>query len=551
MNESQSRVIAYLLVAVVNGLPTQAIAIPTDKTGEATENFFVSSPASVEDPMAQVTSVSQLRDVQPTDWAFGALQSLVERYGCIAGYPDGTYRGDRPLSRYEFAAGLNACLDRVNEFIATATSDLVTREDLITLEKLQAEFATELAAVRGRVNNLEARTAEITANQFSTTTKLSGFTIVGMQGRTDNRADLNPRDGKKETDDPSTNINIIYYNQLYLTSQFSPNSYLLTSLITGDGSTAPRLSNDVYLGYEYPKDSKLSIYDLNFRWLITDNLAMMVGPQGINMPNAFRGPNRVESAATGPLSYFAQRNPVLDIGFNGGGIAVDWQFAKRASLQALYTSNTPANPGKRSGLFDGNTTTGVQLLLTPSDSFDVSLYYVNNYSSDGCLLTYLGDDCLTAVNPDTLQSEPLQTNAVGTSVNWQISPQVTLGGWLGYTNSYIPGKSGNVETTNYMVYLNFPDLFAKGNLGGIYFGQPPKITSSDLPLGNNVPDYINTGLGRSGGQPGTTHHLEAFYRFRVTDNISVTPGIIHIWEPGHTPDSDSITIGVLRTSFTF
>jgi len=37
--------------------------------------------------MAQITSVSQLSDVQPTDWAFQALQSLVERYGVIAGYP--------------------------------------------------------------------------------------------------------------------------------------------------------------------------------------------------------------------------------------------------------------------------------------------------------------------------------------------------------------------------------------------------------------------------------------------------------------------------------
>jgi hypothetical protein len=62
----------------------------------------------------QVTSVSQLSDVQPTDWTFQALQSLVERYGCIAGYPDGTFKGNRPLSRYEFAAGLNACLDRIN-----------------------------------------------------------------------------------------------------------------------------------------------------------------------------------------------------------------------------------------------------------------------------------------------------------------------------------------------------------------------------------------------------------------------------------------------------
>ena len=40
------------------------------------------------DTMGQVTSVSQLTDVDPTHWAFQALQSLVERYGCIEGYPD-------------------------------------------------------------------------------------------------------------------------------------------------------------------------------------------------------------------------------------------------------------------------------------------------------------------------------------------------------------------------------------------------------------------------------------------------------------------------------
>jgi hypothetical protein len=61
----------------------------------------------------QLTSVSQLSDVRPTDWAFQALQNLVERYGCIAGYPDGTFRGNRALTRYEFAAGLNACLDQI------------------------------------------------------------------------------------------------------------------------------------------------------------------------------------------------------------------------------------------------------------------------------------------------------------------------------------------------------------------------------------------------------------------------------------------------------
>ena len=127
-----------------------------------------SQEPAAKDTMAQVTSVSQLSDVQPTDWAFQALQSLVERYGCIAGYPDGTYRGNRALTRYEFAAGLNACLDRVNELIATATSDLVSKEDLATLQRLQEEFATELASLRGRVDSLEVATAELEANQFST-----------------------------------------------------------------------------------------------------------------------------------------------------------------------------------------------------------------------------------------------------------------------------------------------------------------------------------------------------------------------------------------------
>jgi hypothetical protein len=51
----------------------------------------------------------------------------------IAGYPDGTYRGERALTRCEFATGLNAAIDRVNELIAAGLADAVTREDLATL----------------------------------------------------------------------------------------------------------------------------------------------------------------------------------------------------------------------------------------------------------------------------------------------------------------------------------------------------------------------------------------------------------------------------------
>ncbi|BCX10802.1 MAG: hypothetical protein KatS3mg066_4661 [Fischerella sp.] len=148
----KSLLVSPAILGAILLVDATALAGETINTSENTQPQLVVTPKQkVENnnTQSQVTSVSQLSDVQPTDWAFQALQSLVERYGCIAGYPNGTYRGNRPMTRYEFAAGLNACLDRVNEIIATATSELVTREDLATLQRLQEEFSAELATLRG------------------------------------------------------------------------------------------------------------------------------------------------------------------------------------------------------------------------------------------------------------------------------------------------------------------------------------------------------------------------------------------------------------------
>lgn len=504
----------------------------------------------LEESTEQVTSVSQLSDIKPTDWAFQALRSLVERYGCIAGYPDSTFRGNRALTRYEFAAGVNACLDKIRELIGTGNENRVQQEDLVKIQKLQEEFAADIAVLRGRTDLLEARITELEANQFSPTVKLSGLTMVGIQGRSPNRADRAPRDGKRDTQDPGTNINTIALSQLYLTAQFTPRSNLFIGLLNQRGKTSPQLTEDVNLAYDFGENYALTLSDLNYRFLVGDKLAVIGGTAGVNMISGFRGPNRAESAASGPISTFAQRNPILNIGLGQGGAGIDWQFAKRASLQAVYSTTVPgffvSSNGPR-----GHNTLGLQLTLTPAEPLDITVYYVNDYSPNGNLLSLAGDSQLTAVNPSTSKSAPLQTNAVGATVNWQVSSRISLGGWAGYTNSLIPGKSGSVATTNYMVFVNFPDLFGTGNLGGIYIGQPPKIVSSNLPTGNNLPDFLDTGLGRKGGQPGTTTHVEMFYRWQVSDNISVTPGVMMIFQPDHTRNSDPITVGVLRTSFSF
>ena len=92
----------------------------TDNTQMLNQLRSYSSEGRV-NSVSQVTNVNQLRDVSPADWAYEALRSLVDRYGCIVGYPDQTYKGNRALSRYEFAAGLNACLNQIERLIASSS----------------------------------------------------------------------------------------------------------------------------------------------------------------------------------------------------------------------------------------------------------------------------------------------------------------------------------------------------------------------------------------------------------------------------------------------
>ncbi len=118
-----------------------------------------------------VLLMSSLQDVQTTDPAFLMLQSIANRYGCSP-------LAQRTMTRYEFAAGLNSCLDKVNEIITAGLGSKISKEDLTAIQKLQEEFAAELAAGRGRLDALEAKTAATAmSQQFSTTTKLRSEAI--------------------------------------------------------------------------------------------------------------------------------------------------------------------------------------------------------------------------------------------------------------------------------------------------------------------------------------------------------------------------------------
>ena len=85
------------------------------------------------------------------------------------------------------------------------------------MQKLQEEFAAELATLRGRVDALDTKTAKLEAQQFSTTTKLSGEAIFSVSGATG----ANPNNG-------GTNTNIVFNNRvrLNLLTSFSGKDYI-------------------------------------------------------------------------------------------------------------------------------------------------------------------------------------------------------------------------------------------------------------------------------------------------------------------------------------
>ncbi|MBD2296891.1 iron uptake porin [Anabaena sphaerica FACHB-251] len=490
---------------------------------------------------SQVTSVSQFSDVQPTDWAFQALQSLVERYGCIAGYPNGTYRGNRALTRYEFAAGLNACLDRVNELIATATADMVTKQDLATLQRLQEEFSAELATLRGRVDALEARTAELEANQFSTTTKLQGEAIFAVT------------DSFKG--DPGGKTVFQDRVRLNLQSSFTGRDMLNTRLTAGNTrgfGTSSEANQTFDVGST--GNNGVEIDKLTYEAPIGPAQVYIAATGGqhshyaaVNNPYFFDKTD----GGNGALSTFSSENPIYRIG-GGAGIALNVPFGqgggilKPSSLTLGYLASEANNPAAGAGLFDGNYAALGQLNFNVGNRIALAATYVHGYHGAGSSLF----DSATTLASDGVTSIPVvgtslannlsagsasSSNSYGLSAAFRPSDKLSISGFVSYHDVTGFGAGDDFEAWSYGVGVALPDFGKKGNVLGIFGGAQPY-------------SFNNNGGANTGDIP---YQVEGFYKYRVSDNISVTPGVIWLPATGQNSGNEDAFIGTLRTTFTF
>jgi len=469
----------------------------------------------------QVTSISQFSDVQPTDWAYQALSNLVERYGCVAGYPNGTFQGRKAMTRFEAAALLNACLDRVTE---------VTDQ----LKKLMKEFEKELAILKGRVDGLEARVGTLEANQFSTTTKLKGSTywVLGANAFGGNFA------GGAGTLEGGTTFN--YDLRLDLDTSFTGKDLLRTRLRAGNfgqsgfngAGFGPSL-NALEVSFQEPAGANVvSIDRLFYQFPLGSGFTFTGGPRV----------RQDDMLAMWPSAYPA--DTILDVftyagapgAYNltlGGGAGLWWQ-KDGFSISANYVSSNSnvGQPGYTVAPGDG--TGGGIMTNAAASSSTIQLGYAGSNWGAAFAYTYAQNGSSIYGGNATPLAAIASGNGTGTSNNYGLSaywtpktagyvPSISAGwGYSSYdaantqVNLGLAGSpiSGITAAQNWYVGLQWADAFVKGNSLGMAVGQPTFVTA------------MNSGTPQDGN-----YAWEWWYKFQVTDHISVTPAIFYLSNP--------------------
>jgi hypothetical protein len=542
-------------------------------------------------PMQQITNVNQLRDVAPTDWAYEALRSLVDRYGCIAGFPNRTYRGSQPLSRYEFAAGLNSCLNQIERLLASSES--VARDDLDTINRLTQEFETELAALGGRVDNLESRTAVLEDNQFSTTSKLSGnifFNLTGATAEDDVLAETNDlttpltirRAARGENNNPIVStiaddpeITLSYYSWINFNSSFTGEDLLVTQLVAGNGNSPANtfISAGLYNTFGVPFTDQtgapgagdVAIRELFYDFPIGEKLRVVVGPR-VNWYRYF-DTNAYTFFLTGAGSYNSSGGTLVNAVDRGSGVVLSYDFNDLLTFKVGYLGenteflpgeffNTSSDPDK--GLFSATQTLTAEIDLALAETANIRLLYTRStLDNNQPILDAAGNitgfgvggsagEPIYGVADDgfggTVGDAPADTFAV--NFDWGILD------WLGVFGRYSYGSTdifprnpdvedGEVNAQSFQVGVAFPDLVKEGGLGTVSFLVPFDVTDGE--------EFLAAGAGDGG----TQYELEATYHYPVNDNIAIVPAVYLVANPNNFEDNPNIYVGNVRLQFSF
>ncbi|WP_238392869.1 iron uptake porin [Myxacorys almedinensis] len=458
----------------------------------AQETYPLDEPS--DEPIEQVTSVSELADVRPGDWAFQALQTLIERYGVLGGYPDRTFRGNRPMSRYEFAAALNTVVSRVEEQLLASDAGGTVQDDVATIRQLSNFYGKELETLRSRLDTITDRATALERQQFSTTTKLNG------------RIDLATTDG---TD---SGLTVINRTRLDLITSFQGSDRLVTQLEAGNEG------QDAVAEAHNRRQNLLGTTGMLADGGGIDSVGVAQGVRVRKLYYAFRPSETVEVAVGSQLppsdfidrnsfanqsgqnfsSSFFANNPLITQNevdrFGGAGAAVAWNVRNNLTLRALYAAADASDPA--AGLFQDRYQATLEAEYTvPNQPITVRLQYTH------------------------AEINGTQIDAAGINAEWAIRRRygifgifgrLGIGRYQGFNSILAEELEFNPKT--WALGVSIQNFLIPGSKAGVAVGQP----------------FVTSRLGNA-----TQTNIEAFFGLALSEHINLSPALLIVSNPNN------------------
>ena len=525
----------------------------------------------------QIEQATQATEVKPGDWAYQTLQALSTKYGC-----GNTPAVNKILSREAFATSLNGCVQSIEELVARRKprraikkrrpsapqmvappaaapemispppepapivappepqieqEESISQQDLDRLKGLIQSFNAELQGIDSRVQALDDSVTKLKAQAFSTTTKLNGEAIFSISGYGGNGTAVgtNSRNTTIFGDRIRLNLDTSFTGKDRLRTRLqSRNLTQFDSTVTGTNMTR--------LGYDGDSLNNTSVSKLQYTYPLSPQTTVIAETVGSEFnDNIYTFNPILESSGTGALSRYGRFNPVYRLSNDGASLTVDHKFSNQLGLALAYGvpgNNRVANPAQTNtggGLFGGSNVILSQLTFRPTEDLNLGLIYARSYHADGSNLS--GGTGSTAAN-NPFAGAPTSANNYSFLASYKLSPNFIFSGWAGFTEATREATGGgNASSSNYAVSLAFPDLGQKGNALAFVLGIPPKLNSRSTTLTTTNPD--------------TSYHLEALYKVKLSDNVTITPGIIFITNPEHNRNNPTEYVGSIRTTFKF
>ncbi|WP_036909701.1 iron uptake porin, partial [Prochlorococcus marinus] len=445
---------------------------------------------------AQAIKTTQFSDVVPGDWAYTALQNLSESYGCVDNAYTQNLKSGQALTRYEAAALVNACLD----------GGIASAEVTPDAARLANEFGTEMAILKGRVDGLEYKVKELSAGQFSTSTKLNGKVVFAT-------GYVKPEKGSAAAySDKLTSTYVAQYN---LNTSFTGNDRLYTRIKAGNMDSTPweNTTYGTHLAAAHKGGSALSVDKLWYEFPVLDEFKVWFGPKIENYYMLASSPSIYKPVT----KQFALGGNAATYGSStDGGFGVAWtqsvddRSEPRFAVSTNYVSKG-ASKSTEGLLTDGADSKWLSKVEYGSPKWQVSMAMAKNECSGSCKnwqeyyttssgSTHTGDSTAYALRgywrPDTDSA---------------IVPDLQVG--YDWVNVDDDGATGSVEkASSWMVGMMWADAFIDGNRLGAAFGQPQKATEI-------------VGGGDADGTEDGAFAWELYYDYKVTDGITITPSI--------------------------